>query len=246
MRLQNLALGLAALLVIGLLTILTACGGLGPGIAGSGDVITLDQDFADFDSLDIGSAFDVEVTQGHQHRVTIRIDDNLVDYLQVAQRGSELRIGLDSIRNYNFRTITVEAEIIMPELSAIDLSGASRASLAGFASSSAFRVDLSGASALRGESEAGDIRMDVSGASDVELSGSGSSIDLDISGNSTADLGDFPVGDAEVKASGASDVTVNVDGTLDVDASGASEIQYLGNPTLGSIELSGASSVGAK
>jgi hypothetical protein len=52
-------------------------------ISGSGDVVELDQDFTNFDSLDIGSAFDVEVNQGRNYSVIIRIDDNLEDYLDV-------------------------------------------------------------------------------------------------------------------------------------------------------------------
>jgi hypothetical protein len=38
-------------------------------------------------------------------------------------------------------------------------------------------------------------------------------------------------------------VTVYVSGTLSASASGASSVKYLGDPTLGSIDISGASSV---
>lgn len=215
----------------------------GDRISGSGDVIELDPDFSDFDSLRIGSAFDVEVNQGDDYRVVIRIDDNLEDYLDVGQRGDEVRIELDPNEDYDYFSITVEAEITMPELAAIDLNGASRAKLTGFSSGSAFQSDVSGASALRGEISAGDTQMDVSGAGTVDLSGAGADLDVKASGGSNVNLADYPVGNASVNADGASTVVVNARGTLDVDASGASRIEYLGDPTLGSIELSGASSV---
>jgi hypothetical protein len=212
-------------------------------ISGSGDLVELHQDFTDFDSLDIGSAFDVEVNQGSSYSVVIRIDDNLEDYLDVEQRGGEVRIGLDPNNNYAYDTITIEVEITMPELMAIDISGASRAVLSGFSSNSDVQVDVSGASRLRGDIAAGSVRMDVSGAGNVELSGSGSDLDIEASGGSSIDLTDFPVGDTSVNASGASLVAVNTNGTLNVDASGASRVEYLGDPTLGSIELSGASTI---
>ena len=66
------------------------------------------------------------------------------------------------------------------------------------------------------------------------------------SGSSDVDLADFPAGDGSVDASGASTVTVNISGRLDVDASGSSDIFYLGNPELGSIDTSGSSSVQSK
>jgi hypothetical protein len=91
--------------------------------------------------------------------------------------------------------------------------------------------------------DTGDLSAEVSGASQLTLDGSGGDLTLDVSGASRADLSQFVVGDANVQASGASQVTVNVEGRLDADASGASRILYRGNPTLGRIESSGASRV---
>ena len=99
---------------------------------------------------------------------------------------------------------------------------------------------------LRGDIEAGDARFDVSGASQVTLSGSAGDVTIGASGASQLDLSAFSVDDADVEASGASKVTVNASGKLDADASGASHVYYLGSPTLGRVETSGASSVNRK
>ncbi len=63
------------------------------------------------------------------------------------------------------------------------------------------------------------------------------------SGASQIDLEELTAADADIEASGASNVTVNASGTLDANASGASNIYYLGNPTLGRINESGGSNV---
>jgi hypothetical protein len=107
-------------------------------------------------------------------------------------------------------------------------------------------VDLSGSSSLRGDIEAGGTSFDLSGSSDANLTGSGGNLTLDASGSSDVDLSDFPVADAEIDASGASTVTVNASGRLDVEASGASDVYYLGDPSMGTIDTSGASSVEPK
>ena len=52
--------------------------------------------------------------------------------------------------------------------------------------------------------------------------------------------------EAAVEASGASNVTVQTNGVLDVEASGGSRVFYLGDPTLGNIETSGGSTVGRR
>jgi hypothetical protein len=58
-------------------------------------------------------------------------------------------------RSYNVRRATMEAAVTMPELTGVELSGASRGTVTGFRSTQALDVDLSGSSSLRGNNEAG-------------------------------------------------------------------------------------------
>jgi len=215
-------------------------------ITGSGNVVTQEFALTGFDKVDVSNAFTAEITQGDSFSVVIRTDDNLVQYLEVIKRGSTLKIGLKPGRSYSIRKATMKAKVSMPELTGLDLSGASHGTITGFESTNALDVDLSGASSLRGDIEAGDARFDISGASHVTLSGSARDATIDASGASSVDLGGFPVNDANVEASGASNVTVNARGKLDVNASGASHVYYLGSPTLGKVDTSGASSIKRK
>ena len=94
--------------------------------------------------------------------------------------------------------------------------------------------------------ETGDLTVDVSGGPPWPCPASGKNLRVTASGASTADLRDFAVNDASVEASGASRIEVNAAGTLDAKASGASTVHYTGNPTLGRIDESGASSVSSQ
>lgn len=212
-------------------------------ITGSGNVVSQEEAISDFDKVDISHSFSVDITQGEDYSVVIRVDDNLVEYLDVTKQGSILRIRFDPTRSFNIFDATMEAEITMPELTGLDLSGNSEARVSGFESSKSLTVDLSGNSNLRGDIQTGDARFDVSGNSSASLSGSAGDVSIDASGSSEVDLADFPGNNGEVRASGASTVTVNVSGRLDADASGSSDIYYLGNPELGRIDTSGSSSV---
>lgn len=131
----------------------------------------------------------------------------------------------------------------MPELVGLDLSGSSEANISGFESTKSLVVDLSGNSELFGDIRAGDARFNLSGNSSVTLTGSAADVEVDVSGSSDADLSEFPAADASVDASGASTVIVNLSGRLDADASGSSDIYYLGNPTLGRMDTSGSSTI---
>ena len=231
------------LVVFLLVALMVGCAQLGMPITGSGNVVTQEEAISGFDKVEISSAFQVVMIQGETYSVVIRIDDNLLKYLEVVKQGSTLKIGLKTDRTVG---ATQEAEVTMPALAGLDLSGASRATITGFKSPASLDVDLRGASHLGGDIEAGDARFDVVGASEVTLGGSAGDVDIGASGASTVDLADFPVTDAKVVADGASTVTMNASGTLDVDADGAAHVYYLGSPTLGTIQESGRAEVGPK
>lgn len=213
-------------------------------VTGSGNVITKEFDLSGFDQVEVSHAFDVEITQGDRFSVVVRVDENLEEHLRVQATGRTLEVGLAPSLSI-LGTPSREVEITMPSLTGLEASGASRVSVTGFKSTEALSVEVSGASSLRGDIEAGGVTVDVSGASDVELSGSGGDLVMDVSGAGTADLADFQVGDASIEASGASSATVNVSGRLDVEASGAAQVRYLGSPTLGRVNSSGGASIEA-
>ena len=215
-------------------------------LTGSGNVVSQEEDIADFDKVDISNSFEVSISQGASFRVILRIDDNLVKHLQVVKQGDMLKIGLKPNRDYTIRDATMEAEVTMPELAGLDMSGGSHATITGFKSARALAVDMSGGSHLQGDIEAGDATFDLSGSSEVILTGSAQNVMIKASGSSEVDLADFSVVDANVDLSGSSEATVNPSGRLDADASGASRVYYLGTPTLGKMDTSGSSSIEQK
>jgi len=219
-------------LIVSLLALsILACQVAGIGdstmISSSGNVVPQEYALTGFDVVDISHSFNVVVTQGESYSVLVRVDDNLVEHLNVVKQGNTLKIGLKPNRNYTVRNATLEAEVSMPALSGVEASGSSDATITGFESTKALHVDLSGSSTAVMTGSAGDVTINTSGSSE-------------------ADLAKFPVGNASVNASGSSTVTVNLSGRLDVDASGGSDVFYLGSPTLGNIDTSGTSSVEPK
>ncbi len=212
-------------------------------VSGSGRIVTQDFDFRGFTKVDVSHTFQVEILQGSRFKVVIRADDNLQEHLRIEKRGETLVIGLKPYRSHNLRNATLEAEVHMPELRGVGVSGASDVRFGGFSSVKDFEVELSGASYLDGEITAQDVHIEVSGASRVRLQGKAEDMRIDASGASNLDLEDFPVQDADIELSGASEAEVVIDGILDIDASGASRLYFSGSPTMGRIDLSGASSI---
>lgn len=256
---KNIILMAAMLLIV---LLIPACFG---SIIGSGNLETQEFNYSDFTRVEVGNAFEVEVIQSDSFSIIITADDNIFDNINVSKSGETLRIWLRS--GYHYRNYTARAEITMPQLHRLELSGATSGTIEGFSSAHDFILELSGASSLNiSDMSAGDIRFDISGASSltgsitadgnagldlsgassVTLSGSANDLDADASGASHLGLNNFPIHNANVELSGASAGTINLDGTLNADLSGASHLYYIGEPTLGELNTSGGSSISKK
>ena len=231
--------------------------GGGEKIKGSGDVVSLELDFADFTQVDLTHSARGTIVQGDEYRVVIRADDNIIERLRVnrttvrvegnraqpadgTRSGDKLEIGLE---NGSYSNIAFDVEITMPAFTGLGLSGATHTEISGFAVAHAVNLELSGASSLSGTINTGALKCQLSGACQLQLSGNGDELVVRASGASSLRLGDFVCKNADIDFSGASHGTVNAQGTLDARLTGASSLKYKGNPTLGSVSTSGASTL---
>jgi hypothetical protein len=251
-----------ALVMVSAITAISTAAGCGGGIVtGLGEIATWDMDYTDFNEIEISSAFEVEVSRDNDYLVRITIDKKLYEYLRIDQRGSTLRIGLKP--NFVYQGTTQQAVINLPDLHRLALSSASKAVVTGFLVTHSLDFELSGASqmdlgpTIAGNSDfklsgasrvTGDIQMDdghldLSGASTLELRGSGDDVAIKGSGASNLILPDFAVVTTEVDLNGASRAVISVSNRMDIKLSGGSSLEYIGNPKLGGLNVSGGSTI---
>jgi hypothetical protein len=202
-----------------------------------------------FRRIDAHSAFQVEVRRGDTFRVEVRADDEVIGDTDIHTVGDRLVLAMKN--NWSgwrhWHGDAVRVSVTMPELVEYRGSGATRAMVTGFRNtSSRMEIELSGASRVEADMELNDVRVDLSGASRASLRGRGRGVDVQASGASRADLAEFTASSASLNLSGASQASVNTNGRIDIRASGASHVSYLGHPQLGSIDTSGASSIRAR
>jgi hypothetical protein len=214
------------------------------GLIGSGNLETEQYAFTDFTEVEIGSAFEFEIKQSSSYSINVTADDNVIDYVQVSKDGQTLKIRLG--RFISIGPVTLRASVTLPQLHGLTASGASRGTVSDFSSTEDLEITVSGASRVNGDVTAGNVEFGISGASTIQLEGSANDIDANVSGASHFNLEAFTVNNADVNFSGASSGTVNLNGRLDANLSGASRLWYIGEPTMGDINTSGASTISKK
>ena len=190
------------------------------GVKGSGNLASESRDVRGFKGVDVSSAFQVEITAQKDFSVTIEADDNILPLIETEVDDGVLKIECD--RRVSPKT-PMRIIISAPDIENLETSGAANVILNSI-KNAGLHIDSSGASKILVTGETNKLVVEVSGATKIDAEG-------------------LLAEAATVETSGASQVAVNVIGTLRTDASGASKITYSGSPRELVTKKSGASSV---
>lgn len=234
---------ISKLILILLVVLVASCSQIDQGaqnnnlsITGTGNIVSREVTVSAFDQIEASLTFDLTIRKGEVFSVVLFSDDNFLDYLLVEQTGRNISLGFLPGYAYDVQGVTLRAEITMPELVRLSLSGSSHATLLDFKSARNLEVELSGSSSLDGHLEAEKSHFDLSSNSYLKLSGSTQHLSIDSCGNSITDLSEFRAVQAIVQASCAGTAVVNVDERLQVDASQNSQVFYISQPAVSVIQ----------
>lgn len=193
------------------------------GTSGSGNVANEKRELTDFQGINVGGVFQVEVTAQKDFSVEIEADDNILPLIKTEVKNGVLELSAEKrISTKNPIIVRISA----PNIENLEVSGASKVSLAN----------------LNNEN----LQIEANGASKVTAQGKTANIILDVSGASKIDAENLQSENASVDASGASTVRVHATNELKTDACGASSIIYSGSPKNITKKNSGASSIREK
>jgi hypothetical protein len=219
------------------LVVLAGCA----GATGSGRVVTKAVSVESFSRIAVSHGFDVNVYTGDAEGVMLRIDDNLVDDVDVRVTDGTLRIGLRP--HASVHDATLHADVTVRTISTITQSGGTVVHLADGTSVDELAIKMSGGSRLYASMHVANVDLDLSGGSRATLSGSSSRVAIEGNGASLLEAAALRVSDAGVSLSGASQATVSVSNTISAELSGSSLLRYRGNPTVVHQRVTGASSI---
>ena len=206
----------------------------------------------DFSGLELSGIVEVNLFKSDSYKVEIILPNVLKEYLQVWVNNGVLKIGwnknIPSKLQKELGNWTCKAEIAMPKLRKLEMSGATSLKCDDTfdLGREEISLDLSGASKIKSLNvNAEKLDAEISGACSYKLTGNFNEAELDLSG---AASGSFKINadKAEVDVSGAA--KTNMDGNfgkIEVDASGACILNLNGKVGKLEVDASGASNVKA-
>lgn len=138
---------------------------------------------------------------------------------------------------------SVRVYVGVADVDKISASGGCNVYLVGKIKADRLKIELTGASDLKGGVEVEELSLRQSGSSDTYLNGSATSLKINLSGASDCKSYGLITEECVIDASGASDVQITVNKAISADVSGACDINYKGDAKEREIKKSGASTV---
>ena len=189
-------------------------------IQGSGVEATQHRDVPEFTRVQIDGSADLIARAGAEQALSLRGDDNLLQFVTTEVRDGVLYIGMQHGSYSFYRDLVVE--LSAPVLEGLEIHGSSDADL----------TNLSGP----------EFTVWVQGSGDVRAAGQVERLSANISGSGDLALQGLHVRTAQVQISGSGDVEVDVADKLNVQVSGSGDVRYHGSPST-QAHISGSGSV---
>ncbi|MCL2362899.1 MAG: DUF2807 domain-containing protein [Defluviitaleaceae bacterium] len=213
------------LVLIGMAFLFSGCITIGGNpVRGTGQVVSRSMEVGDFNSIDVSGNFVVVYRQSEDRALTIAMQENLFDHLDVDTRGGTLIVG--SRRGFDTTTANrPRMYVYAPYLSAAEFSGAVNASDWDNITVTRFSLDISGAVNINVGLDVEYLEIDASGAANITMWGSATNIDIDGSGALSITAGDLEIEGGRVDISGAANVTLSTLENVDVRTSGVARVR---------------------
>jgi hypothetical protein len=208
---------------------------------GQGNVTRDERMLVDFEGIEVGSTFNVELRPG-PHEVVVEADKNLLPFIETTIEGDMLRIyARDGIKRARALNIYVSMPRITKLIAteAVDIVGK------GTFAHEKMELDLSGATDLTLELDVEELEIEASGSTDMMLSGRAEEAEIELSGSSDLEGSNLVVQELDIDLSGSSDAKIVCEQKLKVRAKGSSDLVCLGQPDPDNVKIktSGAAQV---
>ncbi len=209
--------------------------GSGERMTGNGDIATEARDTGAFDGVSLSGGFQVVIRQGQAHKVEVKVDRNLLPYLETrvvdGGKGRTLQIGPK--KGYDLQasgspSITIE----MPSLRAVSVAGSGMVKVEAM-KTGGVDAAIAGSGDIRFAGlDAERLGMKVSGSGDIMAAGRAGSANVSIAGSGDVKAAELAAEEVKVSIAGSGDALVQATKRLHVSIAGSGDVKYVGSPEI--------------
>jgi len=213
-------------------------------IKGNGNMVTKNISTANYDAVRVSGFFDVELVSGEEGKITLKAEENLVEYIEIKVDNNTLKIGVE--KGFNIATsrgykvlITVPFESI----SEVSLAGSGDINTKNTIKANEFKSTLSGSGDLHLEVNAKEVSSEVTGSGDMTLKGTADTFKCSVVGSGDMNASALKSDIVSAKVTGSGDCQVYCNENLEARVVGSGDIHYYGDPKKKDTKVTGSGDI---
>lgn len=217
----------------------------GKRIKGNGKTTTIERSVGDYDAVTVAGWFDVKLVDGNEGELTLKGEENLLEYIITEVKDDHLVIKIKKGVNLKPSNWNSGIYITVPvaSIDMVSLSGSGDVISETKIKSDNFKTRISGSGDVSLSIEANSIEATMSGSGDMDLSGKTNNLDVRVSGSGDIKAYDLDAEFVTAQVSGSADIKVTANQMLKARVSGSGDIRYKGNPKKIDTKTSGSGDI---
>ena len=217
----------------------------GNRISGNGKTVSIERSVGDYDGVSISGWFDVDLVDGKEGELTLKGEENLLDYIITEVDNGKLVIKVK--KGYNLKPSNwkdgIRITVPVDRIDAVTLSGSGDIVGKKTIESKNFKTTMSGSGDITLSVKSENMTATMSGSGDMNLSGSTGHFEATISGSGDIKAYDLEADTVDATVSGSADIKVTAKEMIKARVSGSGDISYRGNPKKVDTKTSGSGDI---
>lgn len=198
-------------------------------IKGNGELITKTRTVSDFDEIGVAGSFDVKLIKGKEGTITIKADENLIEYIVTEVKNGKLKI--KPKKGYNLRsTKGIKITVTFKDLDEVSLAGSGDITSTDVIDASDLKLSLVGSGNIDLNVSTKNLTSSIAGSGNISLSGNSDQFTCNIAGSGNINAYDLTATIATAKIAGSGNIKVNAIDEIHAKIAGSGNIYYKGNP----------------
>lgn len=200
-------------------------------IKGNGNVVSKEITTSDYESISVAGFFNVTLVEGKEGKITVKGEENLLEFIVVENEGSDLKIRTEKGYNLNpSRGNKIEITVPVQEISKVSLAGSGGITSNFTLKSADFKATLAGSGDIKLTVDSQNVEAKIAGSGDIVLNGKTKNLELTVSGSGDIEAFGLQSENSKATLSGSGNISTTCSELIEARVAGSGDIEYKGNP----------------
>ena len=200
-------------------------------IKGNGDFKTELRTVSNFDKIGVAGSFDVELIKGNKSEITIKADENLLEYIITEVENGKLKI--KTKKGYQLKaTKTIKIIATFSNLEVIAMAGSGDIFSKDEINSENLKLSLAGSGTINLTVSTTNLKTSIAGSGNINLNGNSTKFNCSITGSGNINAYELEADIIKVSTAGSGNANVHATNEINASTAGSGNINYKGNPKI--------------